>query len=306
MKKIGFIGVGKMGNPMSMNLLKAGFELTIYDVNRDAMQNLISRGVNASKSPREVAEVSDVVLTCLPSPEALEEVVLGEDGVFEGIEEENIFIDLGSTDPGTIRKIGECLKQKGVEMLDAPVNGGVEGAEAGTLTIMAGGKKETFEKCSKIFQSIGEKIFYIGELGTGSVVKIVNNLIGMCSVAAVVEGLALGVKAGVDSKTLYEVVKTGSAGQGKTLEWICQRIAKGDYEAGFKISLVRKDLGLAHKLGKEMGVPLFMTNTADQIFSLAQAKDLEEKDTVAIALLYENLLKIKWGEETLSQIFNNQ
>ncbi|MFQ5711620.1 MAG: NAD(P)-dependent oxidoreductase [Candidatus Geothermarchaeales archaeon] len=296
--KTGFIGIGVMGRPIAKNLLKAGFELTVYDVDEEAVHHLTSIGAREADSPRHVAEASEAILTCLPSSEALEEAVLGRRGVLEGAMTGSTIIDLGTTDPGTIRKIAGYAEEKGVEVLDAPVSGGPEGAEAGTLTVMVGGKREVYDRCAEILGSVGKNVYYLGGLGCGATAKIVNNLMSMCNTAAMVEGFALGVKAGVDAKTLYEVVKK-STGYSLNLDrrW-ARRIARGDYDWGFRIDLVRKDLGLALKMGREMGIPLFMTETADQVFALGQAKGLGEKDASAIALFFEELLGIDLGETT--------
>ncbi|NIN52273.1 MAG: NAD-binding protein [Nitrososphaeria archaeon] len=293
--KIGFIGVGRMGRAMSKNLLNAGYELIIYDIDKQAVRHLVSLGARAAKSPREMAEESEVILACLPSPRALEEVILGDEGVLKAAQSGSVLIDLGTTDPETIKRIARYATERGVEVLDAPVSGGTEGAEAGTLSIMVGGKREVFQGYFEVFRCIGEKIHYVGELGSGSLVKIVNNLMSSCNTVAMVEGLALGVKAGMDPETLYKVIKE-SSGFSRSFEsrW-ARRIAKGDYDPGFTINLVRKDLGLAFKMGKELDVPLFMTHTADQVYSLAQSKGLHERDTSCIALFYEDLLKIKLG-----------
>jgi len=186
--KIGFIGIGNMGRPMSMNLIRAGYELTVHDIKEGAMEAPVQIGATAAGSPKEVAEACDIVMTSPPSSEALEQVALREDGVMEGASKGCILIDTSTVSPSTIRKIAEAAKSRGVDVLDAPVSGGVAGAEAGTLTIIVGGDEAVFKRCIEVFRVIGENIYHVGMVGTGNTVKLVNNLMSLVNIAALSEG----------------------------------------------------------------------------------------------------------------------
>ena len=291
--KIGFIGIGNMGRPMSMNLIRAGYELIVYDIREKAMEAPIQIGATAARSPKEVAEACDIVMTSLPSTEALEKVALGEDGVMKGASKGCILVDTSTVSPSTIRKIAEAGKSRGIDVLDAPVSGGVAGAEAGTLTIIVGGDKAVFKRCIEVFRVIGEKIYHVGSVGTGNTVKLVNNLMSLVNIAALSEGMTLGVRAGIDPQTLYDVVKV-STGRSYALEVkLPNIISKGRFKGGFAINLACKDLGLAVNLGMELGVPLLVTSVARQVYELARARGMGRLDHTAIVMLMEEAAQVK-------------
>ena len=290
--KIGFIGIGMMGREMSINLLKAGYELMIYDIRKEAMEDPIRFGAKAASSPKEIGQVSDIIMTSLPSPEALEEVVLGKHGLLEGARRGCILIDTSTVSPSTIRKIASVAKDRGVDVLDAPVSGGVNGAKAGTLSVMVGGNVDVFERCLEFLRVIGKNIYHVGDLGSGCIVKLVNNLMSLVNVVTLSEGMVLGVKAGVDPKTLYDVCRV-STGRSQALEWkLPNKMSKGRFEPGFSINLTCKDLGLILALGKEIGVPLFITSIAQQIYERAKAKGLGRLDNTAVITLFEEATQV--------------
>jgi 2-hydroxymethylglutarate dehydrogenase len=290
--KIGFIGIGVMGREMSINLLKAGYEVSVYDIRKDAMEDPIRWGAKAASSPQEVAHVSDLILTSLPSPEALEDVVLGTHGVLAGARSGCILIDTSTVSPSTIRKVASAANERGVDVLDAPVSGGVEGAKAGTLAVMVGGKVEVFARCLEVLRVIGKDIQHVGDVGSGDTVKLVNNLMSLVNVVTVSEGMVLGVKAGIDPKILYNVCKV-STGRSQALDRkLPNRIAKGRFEPGFTINLTCKDLRLILALGRELGVPLFVTSIAQQVYELAKAKGLGQLDNTAVITLFEEAAQV--------------
>ncbi len=291
--KIGFIGIGNMGAPMSANLLKAGHELTVYDVREEAMGEPVRLGAKAARSPREVAQDSDVVMTSLPTQKALEDVVMGRDGVLEGAMRGCVLIDTSTVSPSTIKRIAAIARERGVEVLDAPVSGGVAGARAATLTVMVGGDKGVFERCQEVLSVIGKNVYHVGDVGSGNAVKLVNNLMSLVSVLALSEGMVLGTKAGVDPETLHRVIKV-STGSSYALEVkLPNLISKGRFEAGFAIDLACKDLGLAIDLGREMGVPLFVTNVAQQVYELARARGMGRLDHTAVIKLLEEAAQVE-------------
>jgi 3-hydroxyisobutyrate dehydrogenase len=293
MMRIGFIGIGSMGEPMSLNLLRAGYELTVYDIREEAMEVPVCSGAKAARSPKEVAQASDIVLTSLPTPGALEEVVLGADGVLEGARKGIILIDTSTVSPSLIRKVSAEAKDKGMDVLEAPVSGGVIGAEAGTLTVIVGGDESVYDKCREVLDVIGENIIHVGGVGSGNTVKLVNNLISISNVVVMSEGMVLGVKAGVSPKTLHDVIKV-SSGRSNAIEVkLPRKIAKGDFEAGFALDLACKDLGLALDLGREIGVPLLVTGVARQVYELAKAQGLGRLDQTAVIKLLEEAAQVE-------------
>jgi len=291
--RIGFIGIGSMGKPMSINLLRAGYELTVYDIREEAMGAPLQLGAKAAASPKEVARASDIVLTSLPTPESLEEVVLGTDGVLEGARKGCILIDTSTVSPSTIKKIWAEAKGRGVMVLEAPVSGGVMGAEAGTLTVIVGGDEPVFERCRGLLEVIGENIHHVGDVGSGNTVKLVNNLISLSNVAVLSEGMVLGVKAGVSPQTLHDVINV-SSGRSYALDVKLPRIiSKGEFKPGFALDLACKDLGLALDLGREIGVPLLVTGVARQVYELARARGMGRLDHTAVITLLEEAAQVE-------------
>ena len=282
-----------MGAPMAANLLKAGFTLSVYDINGDSMAKVASKGALACSDPKEVASNCNVVMTSLPSPESLEEVLLGEKGVFRGARDRSILITTDTVLPQTIYEMSEEAKKKGVSVLDAPVSGGPHGARAATLTAMVGGDKATFEMCLPVFRAIAKNVLHVGPSGAGCVAKLVNNLCSLANTAAVCEGFVLGVKAGIDPKTLYEVVSTGTGRSYAVEHKIPNQIAKGNFDPGFSVRVAAKDLSLITALGRVHSVPLFLTSAVEQLYQLAKAKGLSEKDHVAIVTVLEEIAGVK-------------
>jgi 2-hydroxy-3-oxopropionate reductase/2-hydroxymethylglutarate dehydrogenase len=291
--KVGFIGVGTMGRPMSLNLMKVGYELTVYDINPQPLKELQEKGAAVGQSIRGVAGKSEVVITMVPNSGDVEKVILGKDGVLEGLKSHSIVIDMSTIDPSVSRKIAKTLREKDIHMLDAPVSGGQMGAEAGTLAIMVGGEEDVFQKCLPILKAMGKNIYYCGPNGNGEIVKIINNLMAGVFRMASAEALALGVKAGVPLKVLYDVVNE-SSGQSRIVQVFgAAKAFKGDYEPGFASELMHKDLGLALNLGKEERVPLPLGALAHQLFTHLLSLGLGKKDTGVIFKVLEDLLNIK-------------
>ena len=297
-KKIGFIGLGVMGNPMSKNLIKKGYKLRVFDIAKEKMQPIIELGAEAGKSCRDVAEKTDVVITMVPAPPHVREAILGKEGVIEGAQKGSIVIDMSTIDPMTSREVSEMLSKKGVEMLDAPVARTVPAAIAGTLAIFVGGESETFEKCKGILSAMGTDIHYIGESGAGEIVKIVNNLIVHITVAAVSEALVLGVKAGVKPDVLFKALSTGSSNSFVLQNHIKNCTMKGKFEKGvFPLDYIMKDLGLALSVGAKYHVPLYFGSLATQAYELARAAGYNEYCPVIIKPL-EKLVGVEVRGET--------
>jgi len=260
---VGFIGVGNMGNPMAANVLKA-FPMTVFDMNPKAMENLIQGGAKRAGSPREVVESSEIVFTSLPASPDVEAVYLEAGGLVDRAKPGTILIDLSSVLPSTPKKIEPRAKARGVHFLEAPVSGGVSGARAATLAIMVGGDAEPLQRATPVLRAIGPNIFHVGPVGAGNTVKAINNMLASVNSCAMMEGLALGVKAGPDPMTIYEVVKASSGGS-KALE----------------------------RIAMELHVPVSFANVAQRYQQAALAAGLGEQDTSVIMTVIERLSAIK-------------
>ena len=263
--RIGFIGLGNMGNPMACNLLKAGYDLAIHDVCREAGHNLENAGAQWEGNPKAVAVRSDVVCTSLPGPSEVETVVLGDDGVFAGLRGGEGYIDLSTNSPAMVRRLAEIGDEQGLRVLDAPVSGGVFGARDGTLTIFVGGKSRDFEHFQPLLQCMGKNVVYMGPAGAGSVTKLVNNTMLFINLMAACESLAMGAEAGLRPQALFEVITTGM-GQSKALDTHVQLALKGEAISS-SIDSAAEDIHLGLELAKEMGTPSELTSLVDAAFT---------------------------------------
>lgn len=295
--KVGFIGLGVMGKNMAANVLKGGYKLKVYDVVESIVAEFKENGAEVGSSPADASKDCDIIMTSLPNSQIVENVILGKNGVLEGAKEGAIIVDLSSITPKTIQNIYNKCREKGVEVIDAPVSGGVAGAEAGTLTIMVGGKKETLEKAMPVLECVGKKINHVGEVGAGDTVKLVNNLLLGVNMVACAEAMALGTKAGIKPEVLYEIISQSSGSSYALKAKYEKYIAKGNFEPGFMIDLQYKDLQLAVSTAKDLKAPLFMGNTAQQIFETARAEGLGRKDISAVINVYEKWLNTSVREE---------
>ena len=289
---VGFIGVGNMGNPMASNVLKAGFPMIVYDRNPQAMENLLQAGAQRAASAREVVEGAQIVLTSLPASPDVEAVYLAPGGLVESAKPGTILIDLSSVLPSTPRKIEPQANARGVHFLEAPVSGGVSGARAATLAIMVGGDPETLTRAQPVLRAIGPNIFHVGPVGAGNTVKAINNMMACVNALAMMEGVALGVKAGLDPMTIYEVVKASSGGS-KALERIPNSLIPRKFEPGFKVQLMNKDLETFNTIAKELHVPVSFANVAQQYQQAAIAAGLAEQDTSVVMTIIEHLAAVE-------------
>jgi 3-hydroxyisobutyrate dehydrogenase len=289
---VGFIGVGNMGNPMAFNVLKAGFSMTVFDTNPKAMENLLQAGARRAGSAREAVEQSEILLSSLPASPDVEASYLEPGGLVERAKPGTILIDLSSVLPSTPRKIEPRAKARGVHFLEAPVSGGVSGAQAGTLAIMVGGDPAVLERARPVLRPIGPNIFHVGTVGAGNTVKAINNMMACVNALAMMEGLALGVKAGLDPMTIYEVVKASSGGS-KALERIPRSLLPRNFEPGFKVQLMNKDLETFTTIAKELHVPISFANVAQRYQQAALAAGLGEQDTSVVMTLIERLAAVQ-------------
>jgi 2-hydroxy-3-oxopropionate reductase len=285
MEKIGFIGLGIMGKPMALNLLKAGYPVSVLASSGSA-DTLTEAGATAYSSSKELAQHADVVITMLPDSPEVEEVVSGADGVLAGIQSGALFIDMSTISPAVATKVHGLMREKGVDALDAPVSGGQVGAENGTLSIMVGGSEAAFSRAVPIFQAMGKNIVRMGEPGTGQTTKACNQMIVGMTIQAVGEAFTLASKAGVDLVKMREALLGGFA-QSRILDLHGQRLIDRNFTPGFKIKLHNKDMGIALRAGEAYKVPLQGTSLVAEQMKTAIQQGHGEKDHSALVLLLE-------------------
>jgi len=290
--KIGFIGLGIMGKPMSRNLLKAGHELVVMDRNAEVVKALAADGAATAGTPKEVAERADVVITMLPNSPDVREVVLGADGVIHGARPGSAVIDMSSIAPLVAREIGERLKAKGVEMLDAPVSGGEPKAIDGTLSVMVGGKKEVFDRYYPVMKAMAGSVVLTGELGAGNITKLANQIIVALNIAAMSEALVLASKAGVSPDLVYQAIRGGLAGS-TVLDAKAPLVMDRKFNPGFRIRLHLKDLANVLDTSHELGVPLPLTASVMEIMQALKADGMADLDHGGLVRYYEKLAKIE-------------
>lgn len=285
METIGFIGLGIMGKPMALNLVKAGYTLLVLENNK-ASQELVEAGAQSFSDSKAIAQKSDIIITMLPDSPEVEDVILGQEGVLEGVREGTVFIDMSTIAPSTAKKLYALMQEKGVEALDAPVSGGQVGAEAGSLSIMVGGSEQAFQRVLPLFKVMGKNIIHIGEAGAGQMTKACNQMIVGMTIQAVAEAFALAKKAGLDLEKMREALLGGFA-QSRILDLHGKRIIERNFEPGFKIKLHRKDMNIALQTGKEFSVPLYGSAQVAAHMDAVLAQGNGELDHSAIALLLE-------------------
>jgi 3-hydroxyisobutyrate dehydrogenase len=273
MLKVGFAGLGIMGQPMARRLLTAGFPLVVFDLSRARCEPLIAAGALGVESPKDLAAQSDVVITMVPDTPDVESALFGERGVSFGLKPGSVVIDMSTISPSATVRFAGVLAEKGCEMLDAPVSGGEPGAQAGTLAIMVGGKPEVFEKCLPIFQAVGKTITFTGPQGNGQKTKLINQVVGSLNVLAMVEGLRLAGAAGLDLDATVRSVAGGAAGSWMVAN-LGPKVIKGDFAPGFSIKLHHKDLRLVHELATELGGDYPGIELVYSLFSSAVEKGL--------------------------------
>jgi 2-hydroxy-3-oxopropionate reductase len=291
-KKLGFIGLGIMGKPMAKNLLKAGFNLVVFSRSNGPVEELAKEKALSANSPGEVAEHSEVIITMLPDSPEVEEIILGKDGVIRGTKPGSVVIDMSSINPLVTQEIAKALKEKEVEMLDAPVSGGEIGAIQGTLAIMVGGEEKVFNDCMEIFKAVGKNIVHVGGIGAGGYVKLVNQIIVALNIATVGEAFSLGVKAGLDPQVIYQAIRGGLAGS-SVLETKAPMIFGRNFKPGFKIRLHQKDLKNALSTAKDLGVPLPLTSLVQQILISLMTDGRGDEDHSALATFFEKMAKVE-------------
>ena len=292
MKKIGFIGLGIMGKPMSRNLLKAGYRLVIFDIDGRVMEELQQSGMEAAASPKEVARQADTIITMLPDSPQVREAMLGKDGVIEGARKGSIVVDMSSIAPATSRELAAALAARSIRMLDAPVSGGEPKAIDGTLSIMVGGAQTDFEEMLPVFRAMGASAVLIGGIGAGNVAKLANQIIVQINIAAVSEALVMAAKAGVEPNLVFQAIRGGLAGS-TVLEAKAPMIMDRQFQPGGRIHTNIKDLRNALEAGHEVGSPLPLTAAVMELMQVLKADGMADLDHGAIVRFYERLAHVE-------------
>jgi 2-hydroxy-3-oxopropionate reductase len=290
--KIGFIGLGIMGKPMSKNLLKAGHEVLVCDVARAAVDELATAGAKAVASPREIAAQVELVITMLPNSPEVKQVVLGKDGIFDGAKPGLILADMSSIAPLAAREVAAKLAEKGVEMLDAPVSGGQPKAVDGTLSVMVGGKQEIFDRCLPVFKAMAASVVRVGDIGAGNVAKLANQVVVALNIAAVSEALVLAAKAGVEPELVFQAIRGGLAGS-TVMDAKAPLMLDRKFNPGFRINLHIKDLSNALDTGHQFGAPLPLTAAVMEILQTLKIDDMGDFDHGALVRYFEKQAKIE-------------
>ncbi len=288
MEKIGFVGLGIMGKPMALNLLKAGFTVVAYNRTKEKVEAIVKAGGEAASSPKEVAENSDIIITIVSDTPDVKDVILGKNGVDAGVKEGSVVIDMSTISPSVTKNIAEKLKAKNVEMLDAPVSGGDVGAINGTLSIMVGGNLETLNRCRPIFEAMGKSITHCGTNGMGQTTKLCNQILVSVTNMAVGEAILFAQKSGLDAHTMVEATKGGAAGSWQ-LSNLGPKMVDNDFAPGFMIDLQQKDLRLVIEAADELHLPLPALTYVHQLYKSNQANGEGKEGTQA---LYKSICKL--------------
>jgi 2-hydroxy-3-oxopropionate reductase len=292
MEKIGFIGLGIMGKPMAKNLVKAGYPLVVFDVVTEPVKELVAAGAKAAKNAREVAQASDVVITMLPNSPHVREVVLGKEGVLEGARSGLVYVDMSSIDPMVAREVETEVRRKGVVMLDAPVSGGEPKAIEGTLAIMVGGPADAFERVKPMLLKMGATAVLVGDIGSGNVAKLANQIVVALNIAAMSEALVLATKAGVDAEKVYQAIRGGLAGS-TVLDAKAPMVLARNFKPGFRIELHIKDLANALSAAHAVGAPIPLTSQIMEIMQALKVDGREKEDHSSVVHFYEKLAKVE-------------
>lgn len=287
MSKVGFIGLGTMGASFASNLQKAGFDLVVHDMHRQVAERHLAAGAEWAETPKAVAEACPVVLTSLPGPPEIEAVALDADnGLIAGFKAGNVFFDLSTNSPTAIRRLHAAFAEKGIHVLDAPVSGGPAGAASGKLAIWVGGDEAVFNEHRGVLDALGDQVRYIGEIGAGSVAKLVHNSAGYAIQCALAEVFTVGVKAGVDPLSLWEAVRQGARGRQRTFDNLADHFLVNSFDPpAFALKLAHKDVSLAAELGRDVGVPMRMINMTLAEMTEARNRGWDGRDSRSFMIL---------------------
>lgn len=292
-ERIGFLGPGLMGKGIMKNLLKKGYPVTVY-AHREGLKldDVQQAGAAVTRSLAEVGSKNSVVCLCVPSSKEVEAAILENDGLLHSLQPGSVVIDFSTSYPASTRMLYETLQAKQIALLDAPMTGTPVHANAGELNLMVGGDKAVYDRCFPVFQAVAKNVFHVGPSTHGNVVKLINNFLGQVSNAAVAEALPLAAKAGVNLQALFDVVKV-SGGNSRVWEGVVPSICQRNFAVTFELRLAHKDMGYMSNLGRELNVPLPMTNSLLNVLDMAKASGLGRENTNALVKMYEKLLGVE-------------
>ena len=306
--KVGFIGLGTMGSSMALNVLKGGHELVVHDINRDAVGLHLEAGAAWADTPQQVMEVSDVVFTSLPGPPEVQAVALGESGLIHGVRPGKVYFDLSTNSPTLLRHIHAEFAKVGAHVLDAPVSGGPRGARSGRLAIWVGGDREIYEQYKPVLDAIGDKPYYVGPIGAGSIAKLVHNCTGYIIQTAMAETFSMGIKAGVDPLVLWQAVRQGALGRRQTFDSLTEHFLPGQFDPpDFALRLARKDVSLAVEVGREFDVPMRLANLTYAELTEAMNRGWSQRDSRVAMLLQEERagVNVQVPQEKIQEILDS-
>ena len=290
--KVGFVGVGAMGGPMALNLIKAGFEVVVHDVDPDRVAPLAAAGARVVDTPAAAAVECRRTICMVETADQAEAVIFGDNGFVQKAQPRDIVVCMSTIDPLLARRFAERLAGKGIAMLDAPVSGGPHGAAAGTLSVIVGGPEDTFAAAADLFYAMGKNVFHVGGHGMGLAMKLINNMLGQIQTVAIAEAMVLGSKAGLDPKKIYEVV-SASTGNSVQFQNRVPRILARNFKPGGTLDISFKDQELETAFAKRLGVPLFLANVSQQVYQMGRAAGLSKEDGSSLVKVYERLAGVR-------------
>ena len=303
---VGFIGIGVMGASMTTNLLKAGYEVTVNDIRREAAEPLIAAGAYWAATAAEVASASDVVFTSLPSLQAIEDVMIGPNGIVQGIAEGGACFETSTNSLELLRKLHMAFAEKGAHLLDAPISGGAPGARRGRMAFWVGGNREVYDRFEPVLKAMGDKPTHVGEIGAGLVTKLVHNCISQATQAAIAEVFVLGVKAGANPLSLWAAIRQGVLGRRRTFDGLGDQFLTASYDSPqASLAIVEKDMMLATQLGRELRVPMRFANLALADIIEAMNRGWSDRDARSVMLLPQERagVHIQVEPERIAEVF---
>jgi 3-hydroxyisobutyrate dehydrogenase-like beta-hydroxyacid dehydrogenase len=307
--KVGFIGLGTMGSSMALNVLKGGHELVVHDINRDAVGLHLESGAGWADTPQQVMEMSEVVFTSLPGPPEVQAVALGDHGLLQGVRAGKVYFDLSTNSPTLLRHIHEEFAKVGAHVLDAPVSGGPRGARSGRLAIWVGGDRAVYDQYKPVLDAIGDKPYYVGPIGSGSIAKLVHNCTGYIIQTAMAETFSMGIKAGVDPLVLWQAVRHGALGRRQTFDSLTEHFLPGHFDPpDFALRLARKDVSLAVEVGREFDVPMRLANLTYAELTEALNRGWGQRDSRVAMLLQEERagIEVQVPPEKIQEILDSE
>jgi 3-hydroxyisobutyrate dehydrogenase len=294
MGKTGFVGLGNMGAPMARNLLKGGYQLVVHDIDARKVQALSASGAEVDATPAAIARSTTRSICLVETTAQAESVILGADGFIQGAAPGHVVLCMSTIDPLALRRMGDELARRGIALLDAPVSGGVTGAEAGTLTVIVGGAKEVFAECEPMFRLFGKNVFHVGALGNGLAMKLLNNMLLQVNIVAVAEAMVLGTKAGPDPQQIVEVVSV-CTGRSSAFERSAPRMIQRDFAPAGTIDISFKDQELETGFAKALGVPLLLANVTQQVYQMARAAGYGKEEGSSVVKVLEAMAGVTVG-----------